>query len=127
MNKAEIEEICRARLKDAKVLLNSKRYDGSVYLCGYAIELGLKARICRTLQWDEYPAKGDQYRSFRTHNLDVLLHLSGIEHKIRLKHFVQWSIVAQWSPESRYNKIGSVGERDANEMLDATKELLGSL
>jgi hypothetical protein len=37
-------------LIDAEVLLNAKRFDGSVYLCGYAIELGLKKRICETLK-----------------------------------------------------------------------------
>ena len=58
MRKTEIEEIVQARLQDAEVLFESSRYDGSVYLCGYAVELGLKARICRTLQWDEYPTSG---------------------------------------------------------------------
>ena len=58
MHKTEIEKIVQARLKDAEVLFEASRFDGSVYLCGYAIELGLKARICRVLQWDEYPTSG---------------------------------------------------------------------
>jgi len=50
MQKNEIDEIVTARLNDAEFLLESSRFDGSVYLCGYAIELGLKSRICKILQ-----------------------------------------------------------------------------
>lgn len=123
MRKEEIERIVQARVEDAQVLYESSRYDGSVYLCGYAIELGLKARICRTLQWGEYPTSG-KYGSFKTHDLDVLLHLTGCEDKIKLKHLADWSIVAQWNPEARYNPIGSVQNSDAKDMLESTKELL---
>ncbi len=123
MKKDEIEKIVKARVADAQVLYESSRYDGSVYLCGYAIELGLKARICRTLQWDEYPTSG-KYSSFKTHDLDVLLHLTGCEDKVKLEHLADWSIVAQWNPEARYNPIGSVQDSDAKDMLESTKELL---
>ncbi len=126
MKRVEIEKIVQARLEDAEVLLKASRYDGSVYLCGYAIELGLKARICRTLQWEEYPTSGN-YGTFKTHDLDVLLHLTGLEDKLKLKHMTAWSIVAQWNPEARYNPIGNVKEADAIEMLDASKELLEQL
>ncbi len=126
MKKIEIEKIVQARLEDAQVLYEASRYDGSVYLCGYAVELGLKARICRTLQWEEYPTSG-QYKTFKTHDLDVLLHLTGLEDKVKLKHMPVWSIVAQWNPEARYNPIGNVKNTDAKEMLDASKELLEQL
>lgn len=126
MKKTDIEKIVEARLEDARVLCDSSRYDGSVYLCGYAVELALKARICRTLQWEEYPTN-NQYRSFKTHDLDVLLHLTGLEDKVKLKYFVDWSIVAQWTPEARYNPIGSIQESDAKQMLEAAKVLLGQL
>jgi HEPN domain-containing protein len=109
--------------EDAQILYEASRYDGSVYLCGYAIELGLKAHICRTLQWDEYPTSG-KYSTFKTHDLDVLLHLSGCEDKIKLKHLADWSVVAQWNPEARYNPIGNVQDSDAKDMLESTKELL---
>ena len=44
---AELDGLAAARLEDAKVLLASGRYDGAVYMCGYAVEIALKARICR--------------------------------------------------------------------------------
>ncbi|MCB0065385.1 MAG: HEPN domain-containing protein [Caldilineaceae bacterium] len=70
----------KARLEDAEVLLAANRYDGAMYLCGYAVELALKARICRTLKWAGYPSTRKEfegYQSLRTHDLKVLLHLSG--------------------------------------------------
>lgn len=126
MQKTEIEKIVQARIKDAEVLYQASRYDGSVYLCGYAVELGLKGRICRTLQWDDYPTSKN-YSTFKTHDLDILLHLSGLEDKVKLKFMAEWSIVAQWNPEARYNPIGIVKESDAKDMLDSTKELLRQL
>ena len=126
MKKVEIEKIVQARIEDAEVLYGASRFDGSVYLCGYAIELGLKARICRTLQWDDYPTSG-KYSTFKTHDLDVLLHLTGLEDKVKLKYMAAWSIVAQWNPEARYNPIGNVGDTDAKDMLDSTKEILEQL
>ena len=126
MEKVVIEEIVQARIVDAEELLHAQRFDGSVYLCGYAVELGLKARICRTLQWDSYPM-GHEYKSFKTHNLDVLLRLTGLEDKVRLKHMADWSIVAQWNPEARYKTVGSISETDAQDMLASTKELLRQL
>ncbi len=126
MEKSEIEEIVQARLKDAEVLLEASRFDGSVYLCCYAIELGLKARICRTLQLNEYPTSG-KYKTFKTHDLDMLLHLTGLEDEVKLKYMTEWSVVAQWNPEARYNPIGNVTENDAKDMLDSANELIKQL
>lgn len=123
MKKQEIEKIVLARIEDAEILYDASRYDGSVYLCGYAIELKLKARICKTLQWDDYPTSR-QYNTFKTHDLDVLLHLSGCRDEIILEYLTEWSIVAQWNPEARYNPIGNVQDSDAQDMLESTRELL---
>ena len=77
----ELRKIARTRLKEAEVLYQNKKYDGAIYLCGYAIEAVLKARICRTLKWTGFPQSRSEfqsYQSFRTHDLDILLNLSGI-------------------------------------------------
>jgi len=51
----DLRAIARARLRDAQVLLTGKRFDGAFYLAGYAVELALKARVCRTLKWPDFP------------------------------------------------------------------------
>ncbi|TGN99919.1 hypothetical protein PN36_31770 [Candidatus Thiomargarita nelsonii] len=89
--------------------------------------MGLKARICRTLKWSGYPSTNKEfanYRSFKTHDLDVLLHLSGIEEKIKTIFFGDWSNVANLNPEARYEPIGTVSEADAYNMINATKNLV---
>jgi len=127
---ADLRKIARARLRDAEVLLGARRYDGAVYLCGYAIEVALKARICRTLKWKEYPstkAEFQGYGSFRTHDLDALLHLSGREAAIKPKYLAEWSTVAVWDPNTRYQAIGTASAGDARDIVQSVKTLLGAL
>lgn len=51
----DLRVIAGARLEDAKVLAANGRSDGAAYVCGYAIELALKARIADTLNWKGFP------------------------------------------------------------------------
>jgi hypothetical protein len=48
--KAELKRIATTRLGDARVLLKNNRIDGAAYLCGYAIELALKFRVCQVVR-----------------------------------------------------------------------------
>jgi hypothetical protein len=126
----ELLSIAKARLKDADALLKARRYDGAMYLCGYAVELALKARICIVLGWQGYPSTTGEFRdyqSFRTHNLDILLHLSGREKKIKLNFLAEWSSIAQWDPSARYKAVGAANISDATLMISGTKKLLGKI
>jgi len=125
-----IKKIARARLRDAEVLAVSNRFEDAIYLCGYAVELGLKARICKALKWSGFPSTRKEfegYQSFKTHDLDVLLHLTGIEDRIKTKLLAEWSAVAAWDPESRYNPIGNASSSDAQLMITSAKLLLAKL
>ena len=107
----DLKNVVKARLKDAQILYRARRYDGAVYLCGYAIELQLKYRICKTLKWSEFPLSNNEfknYHSFKTHNLDILLHLCPKEDRIKKYFLADWSIVAKWDPEMRYNIMGVI-------------------
>ncbi|HEX8407274.1 MAG TPA: HEPN domain-containing protein, partial [Thermoanaerobaculia bacterium] len=67
---ADLRAIAHARLKDAEVLMGANRTDGAGYVCGYAVELALKARICETLNWAGFPENRHEFHnfaSFRTH------------------------------------------------------------
>ncbi len=123
----ELQNLCRDRIREAEALTKAKLYDGAYYLCGYAIEVGLKKRISRTLRWkDGYPKTDGEFKnltSFKTHDLDVLLHLSGIEDKIKRKCFSEWSIVTAWKPEIRYVSRTKTAEM-AKGMLAAVQKLL---
>jgi hypothetical protein len=94
------------------------------------VELGLKARICRTLGWQGYPSTSSEfkdYQSFRTHNLEVLLRLTGREQHIKKNFLAEWSAVAQWNPEARYQSIGRNSESDARLIFAAATTLLSEL
>src|SRR5262245_48562429 len=87
--------LSRDRLDDAKCLLTQKRYEGGAYVCGYAVEMALKARICKTLKWSAYPSSKGDYRCFFTHELDLLLTLTGMEKEIRTECLKEWSAVLE--------------------------------
>jgi hypothetical protein len=122
-----LRAISQARLQDAEILFANGRFDGAGYICGYAVELALKARICDTLNWLGYPENRKEFenlQSFKTHNLDVLLALSGKEQDVKKNHFADWSIVCVWNPEARYHAVGRISPADAQAFLGSTKTLL---
>lgn len=127
---SELQKIAQARLKDAKALYAARRYDGAVYLGGYAVEIKLKARICKTLKWVGYPHTKTEFQglsSFKVHDLDLLLKLSGRETFLKTNFLVEWSIANQWRPESRYTATGTVTRSEAEEMLDAVSKLVSNI
>ena len=130
IDRGEMVNIAQARLEDATVLADSERCEGAIYMCGYAVEIALKARICETLDWQGYPSTArdfEKYRSFRTHGLDVLLHLSGVEKMIRTEFLTEWSAVLGWDPQARYRPVGSSTKEDAEYMIESARTLLEAL
>ena len=126
----ELRKIASARIKDAEALYKSKRFDGAVYLCGYAIELTLKAKICKTIKWSGFPSTNSEFQglqSFKTHRLDLLLRLSGQESKIKTGYFADWSIVASWDSETRYSIIGTISKTEASDMIESAKIIVRAL
>lgn len=96
-------------------------------MCGYVIEVALKARICKTLRWaNGFPQTSGEFKdlgSFKTHSFETLLRLSGRDH-VRTANLADWSAVAAWNPESRYQPPGSVSQTDAQSIIAATRRLL---
>lgn len=127
ISRAELESSARARLADAELLSAAGHYDSAVYLCGYAVEMQLKAAICRTLGWDDFPSSSGEFeklRSFRTHDLPILLRLTGKRAEIVNSYLSEWKEVETWNPEMRYNPAGSTDGRKARSMLAAATTLL---
>jgi len=59
--RTELRTLARARLKDAQILFAATRYDIATYVCGYAVEMALKARICHTLGWTNFPETNKEF------------------------------------------------------------------
>lgn len=127
---AELRAIANARLEEAQTLFDAGQYGGAVYLCGYAVELALKARICETLNWPGYPFTNREFRdlqSFRTHNLDILLRLSGQQRRILTSLPNTWRAVGNWNPELRYRLPGSAGQSAAATLLGQVRRVIEAL
>lgn len=130
ISQKDLRKIVKAHFKDSEILFQYKRYNGSIYLCGYAVEIALKLKITKTLRWPEFPETSKEFSnftSFKTHNLDVLLQLSGKEKDIKGSYFADWSIIAQWDPEVRYKSVGNAKKSDAQQMISSSKIVLGVL
>ena len=122
-----LRAIARARLRAAQVLLRARRFDGAYYLAGYAIELALKARICRTLKWRGFPESAGEFKGFqslRTHDLEVLLAFSGTVARVRARCSAEWNAVIKWNPEKRYQAIGQSTRREAANMVTSVVKVL---
>lgn len=123
-----LKNLARTRLAEAKILCQNGYYDGAIYLCGYVVEISLKARICKHLRMPAYPADtNDQHKNiFACHDFDRLLLLSGLTTQISLSGnrnlFNNWSLVTTWKPERRYGTIGTTSQQEAEEMIRALDE-----
>ncbi len=127
----DLKELAKLRLAEAETLCNAGYYDGATYLCGYAVEFALKARICQLLGVNEYPPpisgsmSGRVKSAYTIHNFDQLLLLAGLQPKLdpTLNPAVwkNWSVATPWNPENRYNPKGTISQVQAEEMLEAVK------
>ncbi len=132
--KSELKRIAKERLADAETLFKAGRFDGATYLCGYVMEIALKLRVCKTLKWESFPESKKEFEglaSFKTHDFDNLLHLSGIEGEVKELYLLEWSTVKTWNPELRYNRVVSMNrvetlgkQREVSDIINATKTLM---
>ena len=109
-------EVGDARLEEAKILLESKHYAGSVYLGGYAVECYLKVAICKTLGWDALRGM------FKTHDLEGLMLYSGFHASYQGNSRIRESfakVLELWSAEG----FGNVRYRRPTEVDQETAEM----
>lgn len=122
----QLKALAQLRLQEAEALFTVGLYDGCAYICGYVVELALKARICATLGVEEYPEKGSRLKdAFRTHDFDDLKLLAGMEHEFtpdKLDRFANWSIASKWNPNWRYESQGTYDKAAAEQILNAIRE-----
>jgi HEPN domain-containing protein len=126
----DLTSTARARLADAKALLSKGRFDGASYVCGYAVEIALKARIVKTLKWPGFPSENKEFaglQSFKTHDLEMLLYLSGWQARITSRLPSEWAKVCEWSPEERYSPPGGVSRADAEFMTASCTKIVRKL
>jgi hypothetical protein len=110
--RATLQRLALAKIEDARLLFNNKRYSNAYYLYGYGVELGLKACIARHVLAETIPDKAlvSGSRSLFTHKLmDLVVH-AGLAADLRGRREdpefdSRWLVAVEWSEESRYEMI----------------------
>ncbi len=126
----ELKKLSKGRIKESELLFLNKKYDTSAYLCGYAIELALKYRICKCLKWPNFPTTNAEFgdlRYMKTHDYETLLRLTGKSDNVKTKFLAEWSVVSKWNPENRYQPLGTIVMTDSRDMIDSTKRIVEAL
>lgn len=131
-SKEELQQLANLRLREAKVLFDKEFYEGARYLSGYVVELALKARICTLLKLDKYPDNGGISQSFKTHKLDDLLKLAGLEKQLKEVEnnrnlSINWSTMSKWNESLRYSGIDDENKNIAEEFLKALQDEHGGV
>lgn len=136
---SDIEALAYAKLHDAELLLANERFDSAYYLAGYAVELLLKARVCKTLGIPDFfdfdsPAKKklknerEITRPFKSHDLLQLLFLSGIYNEFQTElennqfFELHWWSVVKWNENARYS--AGFGSGYVKDFVTSVKEII---
>ena len=111
MNRSDLQQLAKLRIKEAKVLLDNGCYEGSYYLAGYAVECALKACIAKQTKRYDFPPDRETIQSIYIHDLTRLLQPAGLkaafDSEIQTNAAFQgnWSIVKDWSEQRRYEPL----------------------
>ena len=124
MNRNDLQRLTSLRVSEAKVLLDNNQFPGAYYLLGYALECALKARIAKQIRRHDFPDLG-LIRDSYSHDLEKLLQLSGLDREFRTARHanpdleLNWSVVKDWSVESRYE--WNVSEQIVRDFFQAVR------
>src|SRR5712691_3706648 len=107
MNRADFHKLTELRIKEAKVLLDRKCYEGAYYLAGYAVECALKACIAKRTLAHDFPPKPQVVREYYQHDIKSLAKLAHLEPELNerlsvVQFSANWALVTKWSEEGRY-------------------------
>lgn len=124
-NRRELKRLARLRLREAEALHEAGLYDGAAYLAGYAVEMALKARICRVLEAADYPLAGSFRPAYAVHDLEQLVLLGGLSTRLEAAappYRDNWSITRRWKPDRRYTPVGTCSAQESGDILDAISD-----
>src|SRR5258705_11643426 len=95
-----LQRLANAKVEDARLLFENRRYSNSYYLYGYGIELGLKACIARQMIAETVPDKA-VLRGFLDHEIGKLKGLAGLsetrkKERVNPEFDIRWPIPSEW-------------------------------
>lgn len=122
MNRADFHKLTEIRIKEAKVLLDRKCYEGAYYLAGYAVESALKACIAKRTSAHDFRPDPKVVQRYYSHKIQALTELAGLELELNKRLSVvqfsaNWALVTKWSEQSRYEP--HIESKDARDLYRA--------
>jgi HEPN domain-containing protein len=124
VTRRELQDLSRRRLREAKVLLRARCYDGAYYLAGYAVECALKACIAKQVSRHDFPDRKLALDSY-THDLVKLVDVAKLKTDLEAElgqdppFALYWEVVSNWSEQSRYARASS---QEANLLITAIED-----
>ncbi len=110
MRRQDLRNGAEAKIADAILLLENRRYSNAYYLAGYAIELGLKACIARQVVSDTIPDR-EFFNKIFSHEFPKLISLAGLAAELKRAQdrdrifAANWAICDEWRPDVRYRSV----------------------
>lgn len=107
MNRTDLQNLTKLRVREAKVLFDNRCYEGAYYLLGYAVECAFKACIAKGIKRYDFPDR-KLVNEMYTHDLAKLMTVAELvgeyqnEIKINPQLELSWLTVREWSEQSRY-------------------------
>jgi len=143
ISKPSLKALILRRLGDARVLLKNRRYPAAIYLAGYGVELALKYRICKIMEFTKgFPESKPEFNKYyqdarktilrqtmrslwdiRHHNLPILLRYSGKQVNIKTHFNAEWEVVKGWNPEMRYTN-DTIRRHAANDFFNSAHAII---
>lgn len=108
MNRADLQKLSNARIREAKILFDAGEYSGAYYLAGYSVECALKACIAKGVKRYDFPDKSLAQKSY-VHDLGDLAKLADPNAELAVatqtnpKLDASWNLVKSWTEQSRYS------------------------
>lgn len=126
----ELVQTADERLQDAEHLFLTGRHEWAFYSAGYAVELLLKARIAKVVDFPDLfnPHFSDKEfaKTYKVHNFVKLAKFGGLFNIIEatqkrdLAFEKSWRDVILWNEQARYNIAGTISANQCRIYLDNT-------
>jgi hypothetical protein len=123
VNRAELQQMTKERLKDAKALLDAERWEFAYYVAGYAVECALKSSLLARMVHTAWVFQEKwKAQDCLTHDVGDLVNLAGLTKELNSMlaanpaFVAYWGIVSQWTVTSRYQ---AKTETEARNLYDA--------
>jgi HEPN domain-containing protein len=117
MNRADLQKLSNARIREAKILFDAGEYSGAYYLAGYAVECALKACFAKGVKRYDFPDRNGAGKIF-IHRLPELARLASLDSELATatkdnsKLAGSWLLVCNWTEDSRYS-VSTKNEAEA--------------